>query len=113
MSKKVLFLDTLGRTIVGVENKAKTTDKLLAVDNPAVLNIVPTQQGTMQVQIIPMVFREILADTSADSTWLYKRCHIVETDGDTNLSAQILGQYDNVTSPAPVVAPNAATTGKA
>ena len=100
----ILFLDTLGRTILGKENTKASSDKILAVENPAVLNIVPTQQGNMQVQIIPLVFRELLADVEADVTWNFKRAGITECDKGTLLNTNILSQYANVTSPQPQAA---------
>jgi len=100
-TKTIIFLDTLGRTIIGVGNDKESTALHLAVDNPAVLNIVPTQQGSMQVQIIPLIFREILASKEEAVTVFYQRNLIAETSQNTVLNHQIIGSYQNVTAPTP------------
>lgn len=95
-----VFLDMLGRTIIGVLDSKQTNKDTLAVVNPAVLNIVPTQQGSMQVQIIPMIFRELQAEREQDVTWVYNRTNITESQNMVP-SFQITSQYQNVVSPTP------------
>lgn len=109
-NKIIVFLDTLGRTIIGKEGDS-TTDKLEVI-NPAVLNIIPTQQGTMQVQIIPLIFRELLADKEADVAWTYRKSLITECSKDTLLNTTILSQYQNVISPVPQAAPETQNESK-
>lgn len=94
-NKTVVFLDTLGRTIIGEVCESKTNNEYLVVVNPCVLNIVPTQTGTMSVQIIPLLFREILADRSEDVIWFYNKNSIVENLG-VSLEFRIVAQYKNI-----------------
>lgn len=94
-NKIIVFLDTLGRTLIGEASEEKTTSEFLAVVNPCVLNIVPTQTGTMQVQIIPLIFREILADRTEDVLWFYNRAGVVENTG-IDLEYRIVAQYQNI-----------------
>ncbi len=93
--KLILFLDTLGRTIIGVEDNASSTKDVYAVKNPAVLNIIPTQQQTMQVQVIPLVFKEVLADASQDVVFTYNRSGITLSKNVT-LDFKISAQYNNI-----------------
>lgn len=111
--KLTLFLDTLGRTIIGVEDSSSTKD-IYAVKNPAVLNIIPTQQQTMQVQVIPLVFKEVLADASQNVVFNYNRDSITLSKNvmlDFKISAQynnIFGSLETITPPAdtpPAVGP--------
>jgi len=94
--KLILFLDTLGRTIIGVEDEESSTSTLYAVKNPAVLNVIPTQQQTMQVQVIPLVFKEVLADASADAVFFYNRTGITLSINIV-LDNKITTQYANIT----------------
>jgi hypothetical protein len=75
----VTFLDTVGRTIVGeLDNQ---TDSVLSVKNPVVLHVVPQDQsGRMSVQLLPIFFREFLADKTGDVVFSFKKSTITETD---------------------------------
>lgn len=53
-----LFIDHVGFTIVG--EKVKCENNTLEVKNPAVLQSAPNQQGQLQVQLMPVLFREFL-----------------------------------------------------
>lgn len=107
-SKTTVILDTLGRIIVGIENEEKSSKSHLALANPAILNVTP-QQGSMQVQIFPMIFRELQADTGQDVVWLYNRDNITENTG-LDLDFKVQAQYQQMTSapPATIGAPQAA-----
>lgn len=105
----IVFLDTLGRTLIGKKDEEKSTKTHMAVVNPAILNIMPQQnpnnpqQTSMSVQIIPMVFKELQADKSEDTTWMYRKDTITENTGVT-LDFQIQASYANVFNPQPQVA---------
>ena len=74
------FLDAVGRTIVGILIEGESTDSILAVQNPVVLHVVPQDaSGRMSVQLLPIFFREFLAEKTADVTFYYKRDGITET----------------------------------
>jgi hypothetical protein len=92
----VTFLDTIGRTIVGENNTSKTTDTVLAVKNPVVLHVVPQDQsGRMSVQLLPIFFREFLADKSGDATFYFRKQNITETDIET-FDFRLKAQYDQM-----------------
>lgn len=101
----VTFLDTVGRTIVGEKDVSKTTDTVLAVKNPVVLHVVPQDQsGRMSVQLLPIFFREFLADKSGDVTFSFRKEHITETDIET-FDFRLKAQYDQMFNKSNIFVP--------
>ena len=86
------FLDSLGRTIIAEAVPELSTDSHLAVKNPVIVHIVPVgNNGQMTVQLLPVFFREFLADKTDDTTWKYNRTTITESEAivfDFKLTAQ-------------------------
>jgi len=103
----ITFLDVIGRTIIGVINTDLTDDHTLAVINPALLHIVPNHgSGQIQLQILPLFFREFQADKEADITWLYLRKNIVENTG-IDLDFRVSEQYKAIVNPpSPIIQPS-------
>jgi hypothetical protein len=92
----VTFLDAVGRTIVGERVESQETEALLPVKNPVVLHVVPQDQsGRMSVQLLPIFFREFLADKSGDVTFFYKKEAITSTDIET-VDFRLKGQYEQM-----------------
>jgi hypothetical protein len=95
-TKIVTFLDTVGRTIVG--EFVSTDDAVLKVKNPVVLHVVPQDQsGRMSVQLLPIFFREFLADKTGDVVFSFKHGNITETDIDAfdfRLQAQYVQMFN-------------------
>lgn len=90
------ILDAVGRTILGELVTEKTTDKVLALKNPVVLNVVPQDQsGRMSVQLLPVFFREFLPDKTGDVTFLYKKDNITEADIDA-VDFRLQAQYSQM-----------------
>jgi hypothetical protein len=78
-NKIVVFFDTVGRTILGERIDAETNDSVLAIKNPAVVHIMPNQQtGQLQLQILPLFFKEFLAEKDLGTVWKYNRSNITE-----------------------------------
>jgi len=104
-NKIVVFFDTVGRTILGERIDAETNDKVLAVKNPAVVHIMPNQQtGQLQLQILPLFFKEFLAEKDAGTLWKYNRANITEAVDvvfDFKLEAQYRQIFTNIPTPAP------------
>ena len=104
-NKIVVFFDSVGRTILGEKIVDKTTDKVLAIKNPAVVHIMPNQQtGQLQLQILPLFFKEFLADKDIGTVWNYNRDNIteaVDVTFDFKLEAQYRQIFANVPAPAP------------
>jgi len=102
-NKIVVFFDTVGRTILGERIDAETNDGVLAIKNPAVVHIVPNQQtGQLQLQILPLFFKEFLADKDAGTLWKYNRKNITEAV-DITFDFKLEAQYRQifVAGPAP------------
>jgi len=79
-NKIVVFFDSVGRTILGEKIEDKTTDTILCIKNPAVIHITPNQQtGQLQLQILPLFFKEFLADKNEGTLWRYNRSIITES----------------------------------
>lgn len=104
-NKIVVFFDTVGRTILGERLDDKTTDSVLSIKNPAVVHIMPNQQtGQLQLQILPLFFKEFLADKDSGTVWNYNRANIteaVDVTFDFKLEAQYRQIFANVPAPAP------------
>ena len=95
-----VFLDTIGRTIIGtlVDNdEYAIKENKIAISNPAILNIMPTDQGSMQVQIIPIMFRELQGDREEEVVWYYNPDNITMNTG-FSLDFKIKSQYDTIFS---------------
>jgi len=103
-NKIVVFFDSVGRTILGEKLEDKTSDKILSIKNPAVVHIMPNQQtGQLQLQILPLFFKEFLADKDVGTIWNYNRDNITEAIDvvfDFKLEAQYRQIFTNVPAPA-------------
>jgi hypothetical protein len=103
-NKIAVFFDSVGRTILGEKLEDKSSDKVLAIKNPAVVHIMPNQQtGQLQLQILPLFFKEFLADKDSGTVWNYNRANITEAV-DVTFDFKLEAQYRQIfaASPAPV-----------
>jgi len=91
-TKLVTFLDPIGRTILG--EKAESENKF-AVKNPVILHVVSDNQGRMSVQLLPLFFREFLADKSEDVIFYYNCDNITKTNLES-LDFRLQAQYNQL-----------------
>jgi hypothetical protein len=104
-NKIAVFFDSVGRTILGEKIEADTTDKVLAIKNPAVVHIMPNQQtGQLQLQILPLFFKEFLAEKDAGTLWKYNRENITEAV-DVTFDFKLEAQYRQIFASGPAPAP--------
>jgi hypothetical protein len=104
-NKIAVFFDSVGRTILGEKIEAETTDKVLAIKNPAVVHILPNQQtGQLQLQILPLFFKEFLAEKDAGTLWKYNRENITEAV-DVTFDFKLEAQYRQIFASGPAPAP--------
>lgn len=104
----VVFFDSVGRTILGERVDAETTDKALTIKNPAVVHIMPNQQtGQLSLQILPLFFREFLADKAEPTVWKYNRELITECK-DITFDFKLQAQYQQIFNPSPIITPKGA-----
>jgi len=89
----ITFIDHIGRTIIG-ENLGDTdSGNSFLVKNPAIIHVQPTQQGQLNVQTIPLYFREFIGEKSKENgtTWKYHYANVVvgtDVDNDPRLTSQ-------------------------
>lgn len=97
--KKIkIFLDTIGRTIIG--EVSKETEKALFIKNPAVVNITPNpQNGQISLQLLPLFFREFLADINESTQWSYQKS-MITTCEDVTLDFKFIAQYQQIFQPS-------------
>jgi hypothetical protein len=96
-TKLILILDAVGRQVLGECVTPETEDsKTISVKNPVILHVVPADnQGKMSVQLLPLFFREFLADKTGDAVFHYKKSMITETDIDA-LDFRLQAQYSQM-----------------
>lgn len=95
MSKKITFIDNIGRNILG--ELVKNEGGVLSVKNPTVINIAQAENGQLQVQIIPLFLPEFIAETSRTSgtVWHYPVTSVTLCD-DFDIDGRLLVQYDRI-----------------
>ena len=104
-NKIIVFFDTVGRTILGERADAETNNAVLAIKNPAVVHIMPNQQsGQLQLQILPLFFKEFLADKDIGTLWKYNRSNITEAV-DVTFDFKLEAQYRQIFAAGPAPAP--------
>jgi hypothetical protein len=97
-NKIVVFFDQVGRTILGERVVSETNESVLTIKNPAVVHIIPNQQtGQLQLQILPLFFKEFLADKDSGTVWKYNRKNITEAV-DITLDFKLEAQYKQIFS---------------
>lgn len=95
----ILFVDPVGFTIVA--EKVKVSDKEVVVKNPAVLQAAPNQQNQLQVQLLPVLFKEFLVqeDRKEGVTFTYPKNRVVMSDA--KLEERLIGQYLSISGGGP------------
>ena len=104
-NKIIAFLDNIQRTIVAT--LVNETDNKLTVTKPAILNVSPTQEKKLQVQLYPLMFREFLKDRDLFPVWTYDKS-AVTTSADLELEPNLIAQYTEMfkvvkNEPAPTI----------
>lgn len=86
-----VFLDNISRTIIG--QRVEETDSHVVLENPAIVHVVPNPQtNQLQLQILPLFFKEFLKDRNSKLTWKFNKTSITQPDG-LDLSEQFVAQY--------------------
>jgi len=85
----VVFLDNIQRTIIAT--RTNETSDTLTVTKPVILNVTPTPDKKLQVQLYPLYFREFSADRDEFANWTYSKSAIVTSD--VKLEANLITQY--------------------
>jgi hypothetical protein len=96
-TQPTVFLDTIGRTIIG--NIVSETDTTISVKNPALVAVQANPQtNQLQLQILPLFFKEFLASQTDSTVWVYKK-NLITTAEPVNFNAQFVLQYNQLFAP--------------
>ncbi len=92
-----VFLDTIGRTIIG--KVVSDTPDTITIENPAIVHVQPNPQtNQLQLQILPLFFREFQADRNQPTVWNYRK-HNLTTCDDMLFAVQFTAQYEQMFRP--------------
>jgi hypothetical protein len=101
----IVFLDSIQRTIVATVVKTDTNS--ITITKPAILNVAPSQDRKLQVQLYPLMFREFLKDRDVFPTWTYPKSAITVAEN-LELESNLVAQYNEMfkivkNEPAPTI----------
>jgi hypothetical protein len=92
MENITIFIDNVGRMIIGekVQTKSKSS---FPIKNPSVVNVQADQEtGQISVQLLPYIFSEFLKSDAESPVWLFNRANITTSDN-IHLDDRIVEQY--------------------
>lgn len=97
----ITFVDHIGRTLVGVFVQDTEDKQSFLVKNPAIIHVQPTQNGQLNVQTIPLYFREFVGDKNKveGTTWKFHYSSVVLGMNVEN-DARLIEQYHRLFTPA-------------
>ena len=97
--KLTVFLDNIGRTIIG--KQIKETTEVVSIENPALVHVQPNvQSGQLQLQILPLFFKEFQAERSQATVWNFKKSNITTCE-EIPFASQFTAQYEQLFQAAP------------
>lgn len=100
----IVFLDQVGRTIFAEQVTDRSDENTLVVKNPVVVHI-NSLEGKMSLQLLPVFFREFLADKEESMTFTYRKEAIAIADPttfDVKLYNNYRQMFSNIILPPPV-----------
>lgn len=94
-----VFVDSVGRMIVGSVIEEGSTETNLKVNNPSIIQIQPDQQtGNISVQFLPYIFSEFVQESSRNNvSWDFPKSSIVTSDN-IALDDRVVQQYLQIVS---------------
>lgn len=95
----VAFLDNIGRIIIG--KAVNETTEILSIENPALVHIQPSPQtNQLQLQLLPLFFREFQDDKEQPTIWDFKQANVTKAKNVT-FNPQFLAQYEQAFGSVP------------
>lgn len=88
--KIIVILDSIQRTIIAT--LVEQTANKIHVIKPAVLNVAPSNDKKLQVQLYPVMFREFLKNRDEFPVWKYDLSSITLVDN-IEIEANLISQY--------------------
>lgn len=105
--KLILFLDPIGRVLIGEKDEERTNDTDFVVNNPVIIHVEPTN-GNISIQFFPVLFKEFLGSKDEKATFTYHKNNIAILDK-TVFDFKLYAQYQQMFSNDPAqVAPQSA-----
>jgi len=103
-SNLITFIDNIGRTTIGELVSDSDNGASFLVKNPAIIHVQPTPQGQLNVQTIPLYFREFVGEKNKTegTTWKYSYANVVLGTNVEN-DQRLLDQYAKLFVDAPAV----------
>jgi hypothetical protein len=91
-----IFVDQVGRTVIGELNKE--TDTCIELKNPCTIFVQPNETGQLQVQTVPMFFREFLTVEGRETgtLWTFNKNNIVQSTCADHLDEKLINQYNAI-----------------
>ena len=106
-----VFIDSVGRTVLG--SVVKDSKTVLEVKNPSVLHVQPNpENGQIQVQLIPIFFKEFAGANNVDTVCEYLKSGITMAK-ELKLDDRLIDQYTNMYSVIKSPESNIITPGQA
>jgi hypothetical protein len=102
-NKLSAFLDYVGRTVIG--EITEETETQIKVKNPVILSMVTTPDNRMSIQLLPLLFRDFLAEKESDVTFFFNKSYITQTDVEA-LDFRLQAQYSQIFNPSNIIVPN-------
>ena len=102
----ITFIDHIGRTIIGEAAGTADNGNAFLVKNPAIIHVQPTQQGQLNVQTIPLYFREFIGEKSKANGTVWKFNYATVVVGvDIDNDPRLVDQYTKLFTDAVVGTP--------
>ena len=91
-----IIIDQVGRTIIG--ELADETDESFVLKNAATIYVQPNEAGQLQVQTIPLFFKEFLtlAGRESGALFTYPKNAVTDTDTGNLLDSKLVNQYEKI-----------------
>lgn len=105
----ITFVDHIGRTVLAEWQEDVDNGQAFIAKNPAIIHVQPTQQGQLNVQTIPLFFREFVGDKNKEEGTLWKfRYNSVVIGINVENDTRLVEQYKRLFTGA-LDAPNTST----
>ena len=103
----ITFIDPIGRTILAEKLEDTDNGASFLAKNPAIIHVQPTQNGQLNVQTIPLYFREFVGERNKieGTIWKYSYANVVLGTNIEN-DARLLDQYAKLFADAPAAPAN-------
>lgn len=97
-SNIISFLDATGRALFGEHVPSLDTADTIAIKNAVVVHVVPQPNGTMALQLLPIFFREFLAESNNSYTYNFPKNSIALMQS-TAFDFKLYAQYETMFRP--------------